>query len=72
MAPRIRGSDVYVVEDIERILNALAGAARRYGGEYGQGYGDALRDVAAAVGGRVDQPMPEPFIAGRCTHVIRD
>ena len=56
---RIRGSDVYVVEDIERILAALAGAARRYGGEYGSGYGDALRDVAAAVGGRVDEPCVE-------------
>lgn len=53
---KIRGSDVYVVEDIERILAALAGAARRYGGEYGSGYGDALRDVAAAFGGRVDEP----------------
>ena len=52
---KIRGSDVYVVEDIERILAALAGAARRYGGEYGSGYMDALRDVAAGVGGRVDQ-----------------
>lgn len=55
MAARIRGSDVYVVEDIERILTALAGAARRYSGEYGSGYMDALRDVAAGVGGRVDQ-----------------
>jgi hypothetical protein len=45
---------VYVVEDIERILSALAGAARRYGGEYGSGYMDALRDVAAGVGGTVD------------------
>ena len=54
MGPRIRGSDVYVVEDIERILAALAGASRRYSGEYGSGYGDALRDVARAVGGRVD------------------
>ena len=54
MQARIRGSDVYVVEDIERILTALAGAARRYGGEYGAGYFDALRDVAAGVGGRVD------------------
>jgi len=45
---------VYVVEDIERILAALAGASRRYSGEYGSGYGDALRDVARAVGGRVD------------------
>lgn len=55
MSQKIRGSDVYVVEDIERILTALAGAARRYAGEYGAGYGDALRDVAAAVGGTVDQ-----------------
>ena len=43
---KIRGSDVYVVEDIERILAALAGAARRYSGEYGAGYADALRDLA--------------------------
>ena len=50
MTTRIRGSDVYVVEDIERILSALAGAARRYGGDYGAGYADALRDVAAGVG----------------------
>jgi len=55
MTPKIRGSDVYVVEDIERILTALAGAARRYAGEYGAGYFDALRDVAAGVGGTVDQ-----------------
>lgn len=55
MKPKIRGSDVYVVEDIERILSALAGASRRYSGEYGSGYQDALRDVAAAVGGTVDQ-----------------
>lgn len=50
MRPRIAGSDVYVVEDIERILTALAEAARRYAGEYGAGYADALRDVATAVG----------------------
>jgi len=68
VAPRIRGSDVYVVEDIERILNALAGAARRYGGEYGQGYGDALRDVAAGGGGGGGQPLAHT----PCTHVIRD
>lgn len=55
MSQKIRGSDVYVVEDIERILAALAGASRRYSGEYGAGYMDALRDVAAGVGGRVDQ-----------------
>lgn len=50
MSQKIRGSDVYVVEDIERILAALAGAARRYAGDYGAGYQDALRDLAAAVG----------------------
>lgn len=50
MSQKIRGSDVYVVEDIERILAALAGAARRYSGEYGAGYQDALRDVAAGIG----------------------
>lgn len=73
MAPRIRGSDVYVVEDIERILAALARAARRYGGEYGAGYGAALRDVAAGVGATVDAPMGEcNAIDGRCTYVIRD
>lgn len=59
MTTRIRGSDVYVVEDIERILSALAGAARRYGGDYGAGYADALRDVAAGVGATVDAPMME-------------
>lgn len=47
---KIRGSDVYVIADIERILSALAGASRRYSGEYGSGYQDALRDVAAGVG----------------------
>ncbi len=57
MGPRIRGSDVYVVEDIERILSALAGASRRYGGDYGAGYQDALRDLAAAVGVTVDAPQ---------------
>jgi len=50
MGPKIRGSDVYVVADLERILAALAGASRRYAGDYGAGYGDALRDLAAAVG----------------------
>ena len=52
MGPRIRGSDVYVVEDIERILSALAGAARRYGGDYGAGYGDAMtpQEVLYAIG----------------------
>ena len=59
MTARIRGSDVYVVEDLERILTALAGAARRYAGEYGAGYADALRDVAAGVGATVDAPMIE-------------
>lgn len=59
MKQSIRGSDVYVVEDIERILLALAGATRRYSGEYGAGYMDALRDVAAGVGGRVDAPQME-------------
>lgn len=72
MGPRIRGSDVYVVEDIERILAALAGASRRYGGEYGAGYGDALRDVAKAVGGRVDAPDERGTIDGGCTYAIRD
>lgn len=57
MSQKIRGSDVYVVEDIERILAALAGASRRYGGDYGAGYGDALRDVATAVGLTVDAPQ---------------
>lgn len=64
MTTRIRGSDVYVVEDIERILSALAGAARRYMGEYGSGYTDALQAVAVAVGGRLDHysalPAPAP------------
>ena len=59
MIQRIRGSDVYVVEDIERILAALAGASRRYSGEYGAGYADALRDLAAAIGGTVDAPQME-------------
>ena len=72
MTPRIRGSDVYVVSDIERILSALAGAARRYAGDYGAGYADALRDVAAGVGATVDAPPLEPFIAGRCVYVVRD
>lgn len=45
--------------DLERILSALAGASRRYGGEYGNGYADALRDVAAAVGVAVDAPQVE-------------
>lgn len=73
MAARIRGSDVYVVEDIERILTALAGAARRYSGEYGAGYADALRDVAAGVGATVDAPQLErAAIDGRCTYAIRD
>lgn len=73
MAPRIRGSDVYVVEDIERILSALAGAARRYSGDYGAGYLDALRDLAAAVGGRVDAPQAERgVIDGGYTYAIRD
>src|SRR5690606_32788514 len=40
----------YVTADLERILSALAGASRRYGGDYGAGYQDALRDLAAAVG----------------------
>ena len=59
MTTRIRGSDVYVVEDIERILSALTGASRRYNGEYGNGYADALRDVAAAVGARDSAPQCE-------------
>ena len=50
MNHKIRGSDVYVVADLERILSALAGASRRYAGDYGAGYQDALRDLAAAVG----------------------
>ena len=53
----IRGSDVYVTADIERILSALAGAARRYAGEYGNGYTDALQAVAVAVGVAVDAPQ---------------
>ena len=53
----IRGSDVYVTADLERILSALAGASRRYGGDYGAGYQDALRDLAAAVGVTVDAPQ---------------
>jgi len=74
VAPRIRGSDVYVVEDIERILSALAGASRRYGGDYGAGYQDALRDLAAAVGVTVDAPqlVERGVIDGRCTYAIRD
>ena len=59
MNGRIRGSDVYVVQDIERILAALAGAAMRYPGDYGAGYQDALQAVAVAVGGAVDTPQIE-------------
>ena len=59
MKHQIRGSDVYVTADIERILSALAGASRRYSGDYGAGYADALRDVAAAVGVTVDTPQME-------------
>lgn len=55
MTARIRGSDVYVVEDLERILSALAGAARRYAGEYGAGYQDALQDLAAGIGATTTQ-----------------
>ena len=62
---KIRGSDVYVVEDIERILAALAGAARRYAGEYGAGYADALADVARAVGATMGAPTME-----RITEVV--
>lgn len=56
MTTKIRGSDVYVVEDLERILAALAGASRRYSGEYGAGYQDALRDLASAVGASIAMP----------------
>ncbi len=72
MKQQIRGSDVYVVADLERILSALAGASRRYGGDYGAGYGDALRDLAAAVGVTVDAPVERGVIDGRCTYAIRD
>lgn len=57
MRHAIRGSEVYVSADIERILTALAGAARRYSGDYAAGYADALRDVAAGVGATVDAPQ---------------
>lgn len=56
MTAKIRGSDVYVVSDIERILVALAGASGRYGGEYSAGYQDALRDLASAVGASIAMP----------------
>lgn len=59
MRHAIRGSEVYVSADTERILNALAGAARRYSGDYGAGYADALRDVATSIGATVDAPMME-------------
>ena len=73
MTTRIRGSDVYVTADIERILSALSGAARRYGGDYGAGYADALRDVAVGVGATVDAPLIErTAIDGRCVYVVRD
>ena len=67
MRPRIAGSDVYVCEDIGRILSALAGAARRYPGDYGNGYTDALQAVAVAVGVRLDHysALPEPAPAPR-------
>ena len=69
----IRGSEVYVVSDLERILTALAGAARRYSGDYGAGYADALRDVAAGVGATVDAlQLERGDIDGRFTYVIRD
>lgn len=50
MKQTIRGSDVYVQEDLIRILRALVQAGLRYSGEYGRGYLDALRDMAAAIG----------------------
>jgi hypothetical protein len=73
VGPRVRGSDVYVVEDIERILSALASAARGYGGAYGAGYINALRDVATSVGAPGDGLGPERGdIDGRCIYVVRD
>lgn len=69
MSQKIRGSDVYVVEDIERILSALAGASRRYSGEYGAGYADALRDVAAGVGATVDD-MDRVDVVDRMHEVV--
>ena len=71
MRPRIAGSDVYTVSDLERILTALAGAARRYAGDYGAGYADALRDVAAGVGASPNGLQIERgVIDGGCTYVV--
>jgi hypothetical protein len=45
------GLDLWFREDVARILAGLAQqAARRDGGDYGQGYLDALADVAISFG----------------------
>ncbi len=51
MKQHIRGSDVYVLEDLVRILRALLSAADAYpAGDYRMGYVAALRALALAVG----------------------
>ena len=50
------GLDVWFREDVSRILAGLARAASRYDGEHGQGYRDALGDVAASFGISAERP----------------
>lgn len=59
MNPKIRGSDVYVTADMERILAALAASAGRYPStEYRSGYLDALDAVSMAIGAATPAPAP--------------
>lgn len=51
MRQHIRGSDVYVLEDIVRILRALLSASAAYpAGDYRTGYLAALKALALALG----------------------
>ena len=51
MKQHIRGSDVYVLEDIVRILRALLSVAAAYpAGDYRAGYLAGLKAMALALG----------------------
>ena len=60
------GLDLWFREDIQRTLNGLARAAARYGGEYAEGYLDALGDMATSFG----VTMPRRAVTEATWHII--
>jgi hypothetical protein len=69
MTTQIRGSDVYLVADLERILQSLLVAStvqRSYGvihsEDFAMGYSTAIASVAVAVGVQLDSKLVQGVV----------